>query len=106
MKSAARCAWLPTYALYPDRPLYSHQQRAIEKVQAGRNVVVSTGTGSGKTEAYVLPILSHLLSTKTTGKQHAPRARALLVYPMNALANDQLRRIRQLLTGCVSATCP
>ena len=90
-------------ALYPDRPLYVHQQRAIEKIQAQRNVVVATGTGSGKTETYVLPILSHLLATANE-RGRAPRVRALLVYPMNALANDQLRRIRQLIASCPQLT--
>jgi ATP-dependent helicase YprA (DUF1998 family) len=90
--------------LHLDRPLYSHQQRAIEKVQRGRNVVVATGTGSGKTESYVLPIVSHLLAVKSAERQVPAKVRALLVYPMNALANDQLRRIRQLLSGSPNLT--
>ena len=79
-----------------DRPLYRHQEEALQKIQAGRNVVVATGTGSGKTETYLLPIVSHLFET-LNGRSRKPAVRALLVYPMNALANDQLRRIRQLL---------
>lgn len=79
-----------------DRPLYRHQEEAIRKIQAGRNVVVATGTGSGKTETYLLPIISHLFETLNE-RSRRPAVRALLVYPMNALANDQLRRIRQLL---------
>jgi len=79
-----------------DRPLYRHQEEAVQKIQAGRNVVVATGTGSGKTETYLLPIVSHLFETLNE-RSRKPVVRALLVYPMNALANDQLRRIRQLL---------
>jgi rubredoxin len=76
------------------RPLYLHQDRAIEKVVVGgRNIVVATGTGSGKTEAFLIPILDHLLREQEAGTLERPGVRALLLYPMNALANDQLRRV-------------
>lgn len=75
-----------------DRPLFSHQEEAICRLAAGRNVVVATGTGSGKTEAYLLPILLHLLQEQTTGDRPVG-VRALILYPMNALANDQRRRL-------------
>ncbi|MEI2692075.1 MAG: DEAD/DEAH box helicase [Anaerolineae bacterium] len=55
-------------ALPLDRPLYLHQDQAIEKVAAQeRNVVVATGTGSGKTEAFLIPIFDHLLRQRETG---------------------------------------
>jgi len=55
-------------ALPLHRPLYLHQDRAIEKIVAGsRNVVVATGTGSGKTEAFLIPILDHLLREQAAG---------------------------------------
>ncbi len=80
------------------RPLYLHQDRAIEKVVVrGRNVVVATGTGSGKTEAFLIPILDHLLREHEAGTLQRPGVRALFLYPMNALANDQLRRLRRVL---------
>jgi len=80
-----------------DRPLYLHQQQAIEKIISnGRNVVVSTGTGSGKTETFLVPILNHLFEQKQNN-QLSPGVRALLLYPMNALANDQIARLRGLL---------
>lgn len=88
---------LPGHVLLPDRNLYAHQQVAIDRIQAGRNVVVATGTGSGKTEVYLLPILHHILEEFGTPSAEQVGIRALLVYPMNALANDQLRRIRHLL---------
>src|SRR2546426_519766 len=47
-------------AINSERPLYSHQEEAIRRVAAGRNVVVATGTGSGKTECFLYPILLHL----------------------------------------------
>lgn len=81
-----------------DRPLYVHQERAIRKVATGRNIVVATGTGSGKTESFLLPILDSLVREKEAGTL-GPGVRALLLYPMNALANDQLKRLRQLLAG-------
>jgi ATP-dependent helicase YprA (DUF1998 family) len=70
------------------RKLHEHQDRAIEAIVAkGQNIVVATGTGSGKTECFLYPIIDHLLKEKVKGK---PGVRALLVYPLNALANDQL----------------
>ncbi|SNT42647.1 Helicase conserved C-terminal domain-containing protein [Streptosporangium subroseum] len=85
-------------ALPLDRPLYLHQERALRKATAGRNLVVATGTGSGKTESFLLPILNTLAKEHANGKL-GPGVRALLLYPMNALANDQLKRLRQLLTA-------
>jgi len=78
------------------RPLYQHQERAIRKVTAGRNIVVSTGTGSGKTESFLLPIINSLIAEREAGTL-GPGVRALLLYPMNALANDQLKRLRGML---------
>src|SRR5690606_37681913 len=91
----------PAVAL--DRPLYRHQETAIRKVAAGRNLVVSTGTGSGKTESFLLPILDALIAEKAAGTL-GPGVRALLLYPMNALANDQLKRLRELLAATPEIT--
>lgn len=82
----------------PDRPLYTHQERAIRKSASGRNIAVVTGTGSGKTECFLLPIINDILSEfEATGP--TPGVRAMILYPMNALANDQLKRLRELLAG-------
>lgn len=79
------------------RKLYKHQEQAIRKlVSERRNIVLATGTGSGKTEAFLIPILNHLL-TEREHHQLQSGVRALLLYPMNALANDQLARLRKLL---------
>lgn len=88
---------LPANALPPDRPLYLHQERAIRATAAGRNTIVATGTGSGKTETYLIPIIQSLLAEHAAGTLSRPGIRAVLVYPMNALANDQLKRVRALL---------
>ena len=76
---------LPTDWL--NRPLHLHQQHSIELAcTKKKNVIVATGTGSGKTEAFLFP-LAHLLLESRRG---SPGVQCLLVYPMNALANDQL----------------
>ena len=87
----------------PYRPLYVHQVRAICKATEGRNYAVVTGTGSGKTECFLLPILNDILAEfESTGPSAG--VRALILYPMNALANDQLKRLRALLAG-TEITC-
>ena len=79
------------------RPLYLHQERALRKtIVDGQNIVVATGTGSGKTEIFMLTILNELFRQKEAGTLN-PGVRALLLYPMNALVNDQLKRMRSLL---------
>ena len=81
-----------------ERPLRLHQEVAIRKaITHERNLVVATGTGSGKTECFLLPILNHLLREQEAGTLSRPGVRALLLYPMNALANDQVKRLRRLL---------
>lgn len=76
-----------------DSPLYLHQEEAIKKVFNEQNIVVATGTGSGKTEAFLYPILLHLYKEFKEGTL-GPGVRALILYPMNALANDQRERLR------------
>lgn len=79
-----------------DRNLYVHQEQAIKKVVEGRNIIVATGTGSGKTECFLLPIINELMREKEAGTL-TKGTRALLLYPMNALANDQVSRLRGIL---------
>lgn len=82
-----------------DRPLYIHQEVAFRKVaNQRRNIIVATGTGSGKTECFMYPIFNELMMQKILGKL-ADGVRALLLYPMNALANDQMKRLRGLLAN-------
>jgi len=71
-----------------ERPLHVHQEVAIDQsVNKKQNIVVATGTGSGKTECFMFPMLDALLKADIAGE---PGVRAILVYPLNALANDQL----------------
>lgn len=79
------------------KTLYSHQLDSLIKIKEGNNVIVSTGTGSGKTESFLIPIFNHLMDEKKENGKISSGVRALIIYPMNALANDQLKRLRNLL---------
>lgn len=79
---------------FESRPLYRHQESALKVGRAGRPFIVTTGTGSGKTESFLLPVFDGILKAKREGAQGV---KAVFVYPMNALANDQLVRLRRLL---------
>lgn len=81
-----------------DRKLYKHQEQSINKICNGRNVVITTGTGSGKTESFLYPVLNTILKDIEIGN-NGPGIRAILLYPMNALVNDQIDRVRKILTG-------
>jgi len=76
--------------------LYKHQEEAINKILEGHNVVITTGTGSGKTESFLIPIFRDLVNQYVKGEL-TPGVRALIIYPMNALANDQVERLRKAL---------
>jgi ATP-dependent helicase YprA (DUF1998 family) len=81
-------------------PPYTHQATALEATpRNGRSLVVTTGTGSGKTESFLLPMLAKLASEAANRPASfgRPAVRALILYPMNALVNDQLGRLRLLL---------
>lgn len=80
------------------RPLYLHQEQALRKAIAGDNLIVTTGTGSGKTECFLMPIINSLLSELEAGTLD-DAVRAIIIYPMNALANDQMKRLRTLLAS-------
>lgn len=72
--------------------LYIHQEEAISKVLDGRNVIAAVPTGSGKTEIFMIPILQYCYEHR--GEQGV---KAILIYPMNALAKDQVERLRKIL---------
>jgi len=125
--------------LFPedDRELYEHQSRTLNLALSGRNCVVTAGTGSGKTESFLLPLFAYLIresaswalpttpnphnndwwkneqwqaschsgrklirSYRIPQREHEKRpqaVRALIIYPMNALVEDQLTRLRRAL---------
>ena len=124
-----------------DNELYEHQYRMLTQSLDGKHVVVTSGTGSGKTEAFLLPLFAYLIKESSTWqspgdpsshlnnwwknkdwqkscekdgsrslkhsyrvaqRRHEKRAaavRALILYPMNALVEDQLSRLRKALTS-------
>jgi len=129
-KNLARCGLVGSY------PLYSHQVEMLQLILSGRNGVVTAGTGSGKTEAFLLPLFASLSKEATRwsppnpkvehqddwwtpanetwradkhGRGESPRigqrsnetrtaaVRALIMYPMNALVEDQMTRLRRAL---------
>jgi Lhr-like helicase len=130
--------------LVGDFPLYSHQVEMLQKALSGKNVVVAAGTGSGKTEAFMLPLLAYLAkesrdwpapktlpdhyddwwrsddweaqcktasgrlqrSLRVAQRTHEVRpaaVRALILYPMNALVEDQLTRLRRAFDSDTAA---
>ena len=89
-------------AFAPGRNLYTHQRKAIEEVCVrGRSMVVTTGTGSGKTECFLLPVIESLVreSRNWRGLDRPKAVRALILYPLNALVEDQMSRLRRSLDG-------
>jgi Lhr-like helicase len=79
--------------LFRAERLYLHQQQAIEAIEKGKHIVVTTGTGSGKTECFMLPLFAHLIRIKQQDTTHA--VKAIMLYPLNALVEDQLGRLRK-----------
>jgi ATP-dependent helicase YprA (DUF1998 family)/very-short-patch-repair endonuclease len=72
--------------------LYAHQREGILKARENKSFVVTTGTGSGKSLTYIVPIVDHVLRNGTSrGIQ------AMVVYPMNALANSQHEELKKFL---------
>lgn len=104
---------------------YSHQAEMLKESLAGHNCVITSGTGSGKTEAFLMPLISQIIkesitwktpntinesqlnwwndkNERVTHRKHdsetrSAAMRALILYPMNALVEDQLTRLREAL---------
>lgn len=95
------CDYLDRPGGFPaDRPLFTHQAAALRRfskstdAEGEPSLVVTAGTGAGKTEAFLLPILADLWKhEKTVGRG----MRCLILYPMNALVTDQVTRLYELL---------
>ncbi len=92
-------SWNPSIGVYPP---YKHQADALEAYfregQDGSDLIVATGTGSGKTETFLYSILGALAMEGTLRRKSFQKnaMRALLLYPMNALVSDQTARLRKL----------
>lgn len=92
--SVDELAWMPE-----NFTPYGHQARAFTRLNSAlgrpRPTLVTTGTGSGKTEAFLLPILDHIVRAR---RNAVTGTKALILYPMNALANDQAQRLAHLIS--------
>ena len=83
---------------FPDVPLnykpYLHQEKSFDRLKDSvkKSTVIATGTGSGKTECFLYPLLNHCYKNK-----ESKGIKAILVYPMNALAGDQAERIAKII---------
>lgn len=75
--------------------LFKHQEEAIGFARSGESYVLTTGTGSGKSLAYFIPIVDSILKAKA--QDPTSRTRAIVIYPMNALANSQLEELGKFL---------
>lgn len=97
---AAECFPDNAAALLPallNRALYKHQEDAIRAAHVdNRNVIVATSTASGKTESFLYPILFELYRQHLAGELEKHGVRAMILYPMNALANDQRERLGKI----------
>jgi ATP-dependent helicase YprA (DUF1998 family) len=93
-------AWKPGVGVYPP---YVHQAEALQAffrdADDGDDLVIATGTGSGKTETFLYALLGMLAveATSRPASFQMPGVRALLLYPMNALVSDQTARLRRML---------
>ena len=75
---------------------YRHQAQSIAKARAGQSYVVTTGTGSGKSLCFFVPIVDAIVRARKAGKPR--RTSAIIVYPMNALANSQINEIEKFIS--------
>lgn len=83
------------------RKLYKHQYDSLRDAFIDKkHMVVTTGTGSGKTECFLLPIIADLIKESKTWNLNRPRVmRTMILYPLNALAEDQMIRLRKALNS-------
>lgn len=84
----------------PRKPisLHRHQDEALMKALQHRNYIVTTGTGSGKSLCFFVPIIDRILKARRAGEPR--RTRAIVIYPMNALANSQREELEKFVEGC------
>lgn len=78
---------------------YEHQVQSLELAAQGKDLLVSTGTGSGKTECFTWPLVAKLAAEAKNSPDtwQKPGVRAIIMYPMNALVSDQIGRLRKLI---------
>jgi Lhr-like helicase len=75
---------------------HRHQAQSIAKARAGQSFVVTTGTGSGKSLCFFVPVVDAIVRARKAGRPR--KTRAIIVYPMNALANSQIKEIEKFIS--------
>lgn len=102
----AKCGLFPNVG-GKERKLYKHQEEAIvEAVKKRKHIVATTGTGSGKTECFLLPVIADLVKeSEKWGNDRHRAMRTLILYPLNALAEDQMIRLRKSLNSINVDNC-
>ena len=75
---------------------HRHQSQSIAKARAGQSYVVTTGTGSGKSLCFFVPIVDAIVRERKAGRRHGTSA--IIIYPMNALANSQIKEIEKFIS--------
>lgn len=80
----------------PKNVLFYHQVRAIQAAIKGKDFILSSGTGSGKTEAFLFPTLAKLFNESDEERKECG-IRVLIIYPMNALINNQISRLQAII---------
>lgn len=78
---------------------FAHQISALEAAIKGKDLFISTGTGSGKTECFLWPLLAKIANEAKTSKEswNTRGVRTIIMYPMNALVSDQVGRLRKMI---------
>jgi hypothetical protein len=75
--------------------LHRHQEQAVAKAASRQSFVVTTGTGSGKSLCFFIPVIDSAIRARAAGEP--PRTRAIVIYPMNALANSQMSELEKFV---------
>lgn len=78
--------------------LYRHQAQAIAKAKTGQSYIVTSGTGSGKSLCFFVPVVDDIVRLRRAGAGKGTKA--IIIYPMNALANSQLEELEGYIGGC------
>lgn len=95
--------FIKLHNIKPERNLYYHQEESIRQSLNNQNIVLTTGTGSGKTEGFLFPIINDMFKKLDSGNS-IDGIHTIILYPMNALVNDQLDRLREMLKNTPEIT--